>query len=230
MRMKANYYITGLFLITGISAFAQIDNKQDKVFPLTLGDTPKKADSAMFDTTLKLSKPINADAKVNGLTVPKSVTLKPQTSEFSMFGESFGNPAELYDKRLKQHQKSFESPERTQYGSTKDQFFGDFKTKSEYVQVIFRDHQVPDGDRVKILVNDDIVVGDVTLTSGFNGFKLNLIEGFNKIDFVALNQGTSGPNTAEFKVVDQDGNIISGNQWNLATGVKASIIIVQEKE
>lgn len=230
MGMKANYYIILFSLVLGMNAFAQIDNKQEKSVPLTIGNKPKNVDSALFDTKLTLSKPINSGNKVNGLTVPKTVAVKPQTKEFSMFGENFGNPAELYDKRLKQHQKSFESPEKTQYGSTTDQFFGDFKTKSEYVQVVFRDHQVPDGDRVKILVNDDIVVGDVTLTSGFNGFRLNLLEGFNKIDFVALNQGESGPNTAEFQVVDQDGNIISGNQWNLATGVKASIIIVKEKE
>jgi hypothetical protein len=32
---------------------------------------------------------------------------------------------------------------------------------------------------------------------------------FNKIDFEALNQGSSGPNTAEFKVYDDKGSLIS---------------------
>jgi hypothetical protein len=68
----------------------------------------------------------------------------------------------------------------------------------------------------------------VYLTGGFSGFKLDLKKGFNKIDFLALNQGESGPNTAEFRVVDDLGNLVSANRWNLATGVKATIIIVKE--
>ena len=217
-------------LVTAMS-FGQIDNKENKSVPLSKGDENKKADSALFDTKLTLSKPINADKKINGLTVPQPVVIKPQAKEFSMFGdEKFGNPAELYNDRIKKHQKAFEAPEPKQYGSTTDVFFGDFKTNAEYVRVIFRDHEYPDGDRVRILVNGDVVVSDVILTTGFNGFKLNLIEGFNRIEFVALNTGESGPNTAEFQVIDDTGLTISGNRWNLATGVKASIIIVKEPE
>ena len=230
--MKLSTYI--LFSVIGLLmttiSYAQIDNKEEKAVPLGKGNEDKKADSALFDTKLTPSKPINADKKVNGLTVPQSIAIKPQTKEFSMFGEQFGNPAELYEDRLKKHQKAFESPEKKQYGSTTDVFFGDFKTKSEYVRIIFRDHGYPDGDRVRILVNGDVVVSDVTLTTGFNGFRLNLIEGFNRIEFVALNTGDSGPNTAEFQVIDDTGSTISGNRWNLATGVKASIIVVKEAD
>jgi len=43
-----------------------------------------------------------------------------------------------------------------------------------------------------------------------------------------LNQGESGPNTAEFQILDEHGNVISSNQWNLATGVKATIILIKE--
>ena len=59
-------------------------------------------------------------------------------------------------------------------------------------------------------------------------FYLDLSKGFNKIEFMALHQGTSGPNTAEFKIIDEKGNEIMGNIWNLATGVKASLIVIQE--
>ena len=77
-------------------------------------------------------------------------------------------------------------------------------------------------------VNDDIIYPRVLLTQGFKGFKLELQPGINKIDFLALNQGESGPNTAEFKVTDEAGNVIAHNQWNLATGVKATIVVVKE--
>ena len=77
-------------------------------------------------------------------------------------------------------------------------------------------------------MNDDVYQPNILLESDYKGFKLDLLEGFNKIDFQALNQGTSGPNTAEFQVIDDAGNIISSNRWNLATGVKASIMIIKE--
>ena len=57
---------------------------------------------------------------------------------------------------------------------------------------------------------------------------IKLLEGFNKIDFVALNQGESGPNTAEVRVYDDNGNVMMSNLWNLATGSKATFIVVKQ--
>ena len=45
----------------------------------------------------------------------------------------------------------------------------------------------------------------------------------------ALNQGTSGPNTAQFIMYDDQENEISSNIWNLATGVTASVIIIKDE-
>jgi len=53
--------------------------------------------------------------------------------------------------------------------------------------------------------------------------------GINKIAFKALNQGTSGPNTAAFKVFNDAGMLLSSNEWNLATGAKATIVIAKDK-
>jgi hypothetical protein len=55
-----------------------------------------------------------------------------------------------------------------------------------------------------------------------------LEKGFNKIDFEALNQGSSGPNTAQFQIFDDKGVLISSSQWNLGTGFKATIVLVKE--
>ena len=68
----------------------------------------------------------------------------------------------------------------------------------------------------------------MTLNSTFRGINLKLGEGFNKIDFIALNQGDSGPNTAELRIYDDNERLISSNQWNLATGAKATLIIVKQ--
>ncbi len=110
-----------------------------------------------------------------------------------------------------------------------DQDLGSFRTQSESVRIICKDFQYPDGDRVTITINDIPVIKNITLRSAYQGFDLPLQVGLNKIAFIALNQGTSGPNTAGFKVFDDSGNVISSNEWNLATGAKAVILIAKDK-
>lgn len=110
----------------------------------------------------------------------------------------------------------------------KNQYFGDFRTSSKKIVIMCRDHEYVDGDRVRVLQNDKIIMTDIYLVAEFKKFFVELEPGFNKIEFVALNQGTSGPNTAEFKILDENGQVMIHNVWNLATGVKASLIVVQE--
>ena len=102
-----------------------------------------------------------------------------------------------------------------------DQFLGQFDC---------RDHEYPDGDRVKILVNDRVVISNILLESASKEYYIELSDGFNKIEFEALNQGSSGPNTAAFRVYDDKGSIVTSNEWNLTTGVKAKIIVVKQEE
>ena len=109
-----------------------------------------------------------------------------------------------------------------------DQYLGDFISSTENVRIVFRDHQEPDGDRVQIRFNDDIIYPNILLTQRYKKMDVKLLEGFNKIDFVALNQGESGPNTAEVRVYDDDGNVMMSNLWNLATGTKATFIVVKQ--
>jgi hypothetical protein len=106
-----------------------------------------------------------------------------------------------------------------------DQFLGEIRNDGEYVNIILRDHEYPDGDLIKVQVNDAVVMPAILLTEKAKGFKLDLKSGFNVVDFVALNQGSSGPNTAEIIVYDDQGKLVGTNRWNLATGVKATYII-----
>ena len=110
-----------------------------------------------------------------------------------------------------------------------DQDLGSFRTQSKAVRIICRDFQYPDGDRVTITINDIPVIRNITLYSSYQSFDLPLMVGINKIAFIALNQGTSGPSTAGFTVFDDAGNVISSNEWNLATGAKATVIIAKDK-
>ncbi len=217
-------------MLFSLSAFSQIDNQKRSI---SIPAVESKKDSA--DTRkLLLSKPINSNNNsVNPLNAPKvSTNLNLPKKEFSMFPqEKFGNPGELYVKQVNKNIADLKlSPEEVEQrnGSQTDQFLGDFKSGAKFVNIVYRDHGFTDGDVIQVLVNDDIIHARVFLTGGYKGFKLDLQPGFNKIDFLALNQGSSGPNTAEFQVVDDAGNLVSHNQWNLATGVKATIVIVKE--
>ena len=106
-----------------------------------------------------------------------------------------------------------------------DMFLGEISTEGELINIVVRDHEYPDGDIIEVLVNDQIVLPAILLSERAVGFKLDLKAGFNVIDFVALNQGSSGPNTAEVRVYDDIGNLVGNNRWNLATGVKATYIV-----
>lgn len=110
-----------------------------------------------------------------------------------------------------------------------DQDLGAFRTNSASVNIICRDFQYPDGDRVTIYVNDIPVIVNIVLKQSYQKFNIPLEVGLNKIAFKALNQGTSGPNTAGFKVYDDTGTLLSSNEWNLATGAKATLVIAKDK-
>lgn len=121
--------------------------------------------------------------------------------------------------------------EREKKGSNKhfgDQYLGDFKTNAKFVGIVARDHEYVDGDRVKIYVNGQVVEYNMLLSGSFKGINIDLIEGFNRLDFEALNQGSSGPNTAQVVVTDESGKVLHNNRWNLSTGSKASIIVIKE--
>ncbi len=110
-----------------------------------------------------------------------------------------------------------------------DQDLGSFRTNSSSVNIICRDFQYPDGDRVRIMVNNVTVITNITLRQQYQSYNIPLKIGINKISFVALNQGTSGPNTAAFKVYNDAGILLSSNEWNLATNAKATIAIAKDK-
>lgn len=112
----------------------------------------------------------------------------------------------------------------------RNQSFADIVTEANKLHVLYRDHQVVDGDRIRVLVNDEIVIYDTMLEGHFKGLHLPLEVGINKIDFVALNQGDSGPNTAELHVYDDDGKLVSSNEWNLLTGYKATVVIIKQAD
>lgn len=215
--MKYIFIVLAGFAFTA-AAHAQMDSGTGGIaIPRAKSEVPKAA------PTMSAASPFsrNKEKAPTNATTPK---IGEKQSNFSMFQkDEFVNRSSEYQDRveIKQRGESSEAYKGNQY-------FGEVRTKTKSVQVLARDFEYADGDRIKVLVNDRVVVADMTLDNDFRGIQLTLEEGFNKIDFEALNQGTSGPNTAEFRVFDDKGEVISSNQWNLATGFKASIMVVKE--
>ncbi|WP_268845883.1 hypothetical protein [Flavobacterium aestivum] len=145
-------------------------------------------------------------------------------SEISMIPQNqFINPGDEIRDKLN---RKTDRQEGIEY--RRNQSLGTYKTQSLSAKVMYRDAQSVDGDLIRVYLNGKIIQTQVYLDSNFKGFEITLEKGFNKIDFEALNQGESGPNTAEFRVYDDQEKLVSASEWNLATGFKASIILVKE--
>ena len=198
-----------LLLVLFVSnSFSQVEN------------STRKIDIKPPKTSVNIPPEINKNP--NSFTFKKIEKKKDEKGFMIADNEYFLNPGDTYLKRLNKEK------EKNPNNYTGDAYLGDVKTISETANIVCRDFEYVDGDRVSIMVNDEIVVQNLTLNYSFRGINLKLKEGFNKIDFIALNQGDSGPNTAELRIYDDNDVLISSNQWNLATGAKATLIIVKQ--
>ena len=206
-----------LFSLLGVSAFAQLDSPNTVTGGNTLS-TPNQLNSTTRSAP-SLSKKNN-----NFYRRPQTARLEQKEEKIDITeNEGFIDPEIDFDpKYLKQE------PEKEMSDKFKqNQYLGDFKTKSGQIKIICRDHQAVDGDMVRVYKDGEVVLDKIYLEGQYKTVYLELKEGFNKIEIEALNQGQSGPNTAEFKVLDESGRIINSNIWNLATGYKASFIVVK---
>lgn len=110
----------------------------------------------------------------------------------------------------------------------RNEFLGAFVTNTAVSTVRYRDAAFVDGDKIRVYLNDKVIEPEVSLVGEFQGFKITLVPGINKIDFEALNEGSASPNTAEFQVYDDKGAVIEASQWNVGTGYKATIVLYKE--
>lgn len=210
-----------VLLFIGVTAFAQFDNPSNNSVNFEINSDDKKAPTGMELPAIKKPQLTNNDNKF----YPKNTTQLGEEPS-NVFNMNQEDGLLVYKTNTAPKYFSKDKAIKEEYGQ--DQYLGDFKTKGSYVNVLYRDHEYVDGDRIRVFVNDDVVQSDITLDGSFRGFDLALEPGFNKIDFQALNQGESGPNTAELHVYDDKGVLVSAHEWNLLTGYKATVIVVKE--
>ncbi|WP_178988788.1 hypothetical protein [Winogradskyella schleiferi] len=224
--MKTITYILYIFcILCSTMVFAQVTDKENKSIRIPAEKSETKKDSALVKVKIAPILKDEEDKSSGKSKEEEKFVIRETEKPFSMTeNDGLKNPGEIFEKRWKK-----EAVKGGYVQVMSDQFLGEHNVDTKFVNIVCRDHQYPDGDRVQILINGIIVKHSLTLTSSYRRVEVDLADGKNTVDIIALNQGESGPNTAEFVVYDDKGNVISSKEWNLLTGVKATIIFNNEK-
>ncbi|TDP03213.1 conjugal transfer protein TraF [Flavobacterium sp. 245] len=203
LQLKNRIGFLSLILVIGTSLQGYSQKELDNKYKPIPAKTPK---------TKEVVPPKEEAPKVN----PPAPIEKPDPSKI--------NPEELFkDTNL------YKTPANTEgIFYRQNQFLGSFKTSTFTSTIRYRDAAFVDGDKIKVYLNDKVIEPEVTMNGEYQGFKITLVPGINKIDFEALNEGSASPNTAEFQVYDDKGAVIESSQWNVGTGYKATIVLYKE--
>lgn len=222
--MKRILALLTFIAVTGTVANAQVDRGGGGIsIPRSTAPATAPQPSAVpsdYVSPFKVDpfkKEFKSDLKVGAEEKPKSVIIEEK--------DKFVTGSSEYQDRVTIRERG-ESNEA--YKGNRS--FGEFTTKSGYINLMCRDFGAEDGDRIKISINGRVIVSNTTLHNDFSSVLISLDPGFNLIEIEALNQGTSGPNTAAFAVLDDKDSTITSNEWNLATGFKATFLIIKEQE
>ncbi|MCR9181568.1 MAG: hypothetical protein NXH73_01465 [Flavobacteriaceae bacterium] len=211
-------FLTVVFFCFSFSVFSQIENPKGFT-PIQSQESSTNLDKPLINNQPKgLS---NTQSFLNSKNKPKPLDVEEE-KELNMTTDN-GLMTRKFDFKPSWLTKDEEI--KSEYA--KGQLLGTFGTDSKTVEILCRDHQYVDGDRVKIIVNDQVIIHNINLREDFQSFIVDLKEGRNVIEFEALNQGTSGPNTAHFRVYDESSNLLTENVWNILTGVRAKLVVMR---
>ncbi|MDP6922537.1 MAG: hypothetical protein QGH06_06160 [Lutibacter sp.] len=187
----------------------QINNLQGKLNQQKVGDNAplnlqidKQVDQQAIEEQLAKNTPTTKGGHFLMETLPEDADIK---------GKHYWKGQDVTHKKLESHAN-----------------LGTVYTQSKIARIECRDHSYVDGDRIKIYLNEQEISSNIGLKGSYFVVYLNLKEGYNRVDFQALNQGLSGPNTAELNLYDEQGVLLSSKEWNLATGSIATIGVIRK--
>lgn len=217
------YYFLLCFLIASFAGHSQIDNPSTTVKAPGKLLTPKTGS----ESSSYLKSPGNHSlSSKKGVFATEEKPAPLGEKEKKPFSMTEGNGLMTY--KMKDFTpKAFTKDKEARPEFRNDQYLGDFKTNAVYVELYCRDHEYVDGDKVKVIINGEVVHNSISLGAAYAPILVKLKKGLNTIEFEALNQGSSGPNTAELRVYDDQGIEVTSKEWNLLTGAKANMIVVK---
>lgn len=215
-----------LFLLFSATLLAQLDNNKAEKTDVFSFQPEKKSEKK------KILPSSSNTMERTGETITLFGTLKDISDNFPKYSIVQNKK----NRSMQNHNKSEKNVLYKKFWNGKDVSDTKLKTKLELgkletntkkIRIECRDHSYVDGDRIKLYVNEKVVRRSITLQAGYYSVIIDLMEGFNRIDIEALNQGSSGPNTAEFKVFDENGNLLASKDWNILTGYVATLIVLK---
>lgn len=219
MNFKFTIVLVCFFCCTA-TVFGQLDRTRE-------GFSIKPSDSTL-NGELKLSFKIDPQVGLSRKNVKHKLNYRPIKDSFKKTtGVDMTAKSNLVQKQWEIKQKfSEDSKNRSKY--MRDYYLGDLKTTSKTIIIKCRDHEYVDGDRVRVMIDNAVIHPNLTLGGDFYVVDVDLNEGFNTISFVALNEGASSPNTAQLKIYDDTGKLLTSKNWNITTGYKASLVVLKE--
>lgn len=224
--MKGKFLISIIvFLQISIQAIGQIDNS--KVIETDQFSFQPEKDSKEKQNTMSSAIKINKGAEVTPFGSLEDIS--KNFPEYSVAKSSISRdmvrtrPVEK-DVMVK---KFWNGKDVSQVKIKTEIELGRIETSTKSIRIECRDHSYVDGDRVRVMVNGQVLLSNIVLKAGYYVINIDLKEGFNRVDIQALNQGMSGPNTAEFNVFDASGNMVTSKEWNLPTGYVATLVVLK---
>ncbi len=219
-----------LFFLIGCTSqlFPQLDSTSTSLKIADNQKIIKPLDISLLDTTQQTSvfnfkpKPYLLGFKSNVDTYfnPPSLGNKKKTNFMSGDNEDEDDS----DILVKKH---FNGQDVSNVQLSSDFNLGTLHSTSNSVRIEVRDHSLIDGDRIRVYLNQNVLNASVSLKGLYYIIHIDLIKGYNRIDIEALNEGYSGPNTAEIRVFDEKGYLLSEKEWNIRMGQIATLGVVK---
>lgn len=227
MKLRFFVFVTILCIFT-VNIFAQSDTTKTKKIttevPIIKSSDKLKAKSQNVRVEPNSNINLNIEKKLNTNAINKNLNQYSSKSNDNFLMETLPEDKDITGK------KYWKGKDVTHKKLESHFSLGTIKSTTKTVKIECRDHSYVDGDRIRIFVNEKVISDNIGLKTNYYVLYVNLEPGYNRIDFQAINQGFSGPNTAEVNVYDANGNLISSKDWNLPTGYIATLGIIKNIE
>lgn len=243
MYIRKMFFLIVFFALFSGVMYCQVDNSERKV-TINFGALPIKKAPELPETAPADYKIRNKDFKVNSPKInfpQRSMSLSPKakngfqyksTLDLEHFGrrkpKSVAINAENSVKRYPSQNEKILN--KIKEGGFVKHFpdidLGSFQTNSDKAYIRFRDSgRAVDGDAIRIVLNNKIVVNEIVLTRFLEVYEINLVDGFNRIEIETVSEGTLKPNTMH--LIIQDGNLVlfRDKDYSLSRGSSSNILI-----
>lgn len=213
---QKSFLIVGLLFISSLSINAQEDKIGEKKTVKINAKTKK----------IKVSTPLDINATNGFKNAYKNTQSKYKkiAEEKALKSKGVITPemlnARRFKKNLEKHNLNIPMVDRD---------LGIFRTKSSNINITSTDFGVIDGDKISIYNNGVLIVDKYTLSTKVKVFTIPLIDGFNKIEIIAEDEGELRPNTGHFILYDDLKKRFISDFWYLAKGAKIYGMIIKEK-